>query len=316
MLPSNKPKIARQRGKLASNLYQPSVYRYTCRGAFFASSLAAADNEQRRGTCRGLRSRIQLLSDLEMNTRQGALKDFTYMTDYELDDSDASDLNQQTKSILVSPALIYKSNKQEEDGELPLPEEEIIKRQEWSCYGSTEVEYLVLKDKTGTEEIVGLAPQNSGLSVRHIRADEGSITSYAVGFLNVVVDSGPVVEDETNKTPEEVPERPSQDTMEASRDAIERMFTWSGKFATHINHNAHWLVGTLQDDFVGRTYQAGEKIFAQLPKTVDRTSKFISVGNVVRNGRHCCGLFVSDIHLTSRRVLDQSTENVLWPIRR
>jgi hypothetical protein len=35
-----------------------------------------------------------------------------------------------------------------------LPEEELIRRQEWSCYGWTEVDYLMLKNvQTGEEHV-------------------------------------------------------------------------------------------------------------------------------------------------------------------
>lgn len=233
-------------GATPTPIYHPSIYTYTCRGAYFVAS----NVPHSEGTCRGIRTRLELLSDMDANTREGAIKDFTYMTEYELDEDDAANsLNQKTKSILISPALIYKEDATERGGKagtsLPhqtdrtsssrrpvletpasatarsshsssLPEEELIKHQQWSCYGSTEVELLVLKNElSGREHIAAVAPRNVGISIRKIHADEGSITSIGVGWLNIVVDAGPAfVEDDMDDNEQEY------DDYDDERDAV------------------------------------------------------------------------------------------------
>jgi len=318
-------------------VYQPSIYSYNCRGAFFLSS----EERGSEGRCRGLKSRLQLLADLDPSTREDAIKSFTYMTDYELDEDDSdpasSSLNQKTKSILVSPALIYKEDgtaaatssagasagkdagSRNSDAKSPipttpsstLPEEELIKRQTWNCYGSTEAEYLVLKNRdTGHEHIAAVAPRNFGVSVRKIEANEGSsITSIGVGWLNIVVDAGPTFVEESEvdgakaaddqqriqsqqqsrqqpqqeqeqqhdrpMMPEEVPPRPDSTTLRRAKDSVGKFVDFSGKVAVQMQSNVNWLYHNLQDDFPSRTYAAGQRISNQIPKTVDRTASFM-----------------------------------------
>jgi hypothetical protein len=304
------------------------------------------------GKCRGLQSRLELLADMDDSTRDVAIKSFTYMTDYELDDDDGVDpagpgggseasapggngLNQKTKSILISPALIYKekieptnSNSQQTPVppkkaaiELPssttgLPEEDLIRRQKWSCYGSTEVELLVLKNlSTGNEHIAAVAPRNVGVSVRKIDADDGSITSIGIGWLNIVVDAGPsfldddeddedvegVPNDERDRqsnplnsrsplpqqkdsdqlapssspSPEEVPPRPSQDSIVRTRAQLKKFYEFVGKVGDQMASNVNFLKDTMQDDFVKRSIAAGHKIVDNVPRTVDRTATFV-----------------------------------------
>lgn len=274
-----------RRGSSSATLYQPSIYSYKCRGAFFLSS----EDHGSEGTCRGLKSRLKLLSDIDPDTREGAIKNFTYMTDYELEEADANSLNQKTKSILVSPALIYK-DKSGKASQSQLPEEEIIKRQRWSCYGSTEVEYLVLKDlESEKEHIAAVAPRNVGVSVRKIEADEGSITSIGVGWLNIVVDAGPsftAEEEEQEARPpavEEVPPRPSPVTIANAKSSISNFVDFSIKVGEQMKANVSWLGENVQDDFPSRTYEAGKKIYANVPRTFERTVGFM--GKLIQRWR-------------------------------
>jgi hypothetical protein len=264
-------------------VFHPSVYRYTCTGALFLSSEATGSE----GTCRGLKSRLELLSDLQISTRDGAIRDFTEMNEYVLDGDSADSLDQKTKSILVSPALIYKDDTVEGKKEL-LPEEELIKRQEWSCYGKTEVEYLVLKDpKSGNERISALTPRNNGLSIRRIEADSGSITNIMVGWLSIVLDtsffqeSTPEINNNKNKSMderspvEEMKPTPAPDTLDTAKWAVGKMYTVSLKMVEHMQGNAAWLSEQVQDDFPQRTGIAGQKIIGNLGNTVDKTFKYM-----------------------------------------
>jgi hypothetical protein len=292
-----------------TNVYHPSIYSFKCRGVYRLSS----EDLIREGVCNGLRTRLELLADIEPGTRESAIKNFTYMTDYDMDESDASSLNQKTKSILVSPAIIYKEQGTEAAKQsTPLLEEELIKRQKWSCYGSTEVDMLILKnEKDGTEHIAAVAPRNVGLSIRKIETDDGNISSIGIGWVNIVVDTGPLMEDpdeqhgrnsaaptaspeslknaqqkgstkgdDTNDnllspaTPE-VPPKPSPASIQGAKSHLLNVYEFSLKVGEQMKHNVTWLSGTLQDDFPARCWSAGNKIVAEMPRTATRTASYI-----------------------------------------
>jgi len=275
-------------------------------------------------------------------TRAEALKRFSSMTadfdGYEPEDFGAdmggvggSDLHQQAKTVLISPALIYKDksasikstpptadeNNKKQQPVNPivakdhdtLPEEELIKRQEWSCYGSTDVEYLVLQNvSTGEKKIAAVAPRNTGFSRRTIESDDSirSITRIGLGFLDIIHDNNSIVTPTAPEQEHHHPSSPSLDKGEAEDGArtptpeqgprppivlLEnalatakatawRTYEFSGLVGQHMQMNAQWLSENVRDEFPSRTYHAGEKIVAQLPKTVDQTfgtmSKIIS----------------------------------------
>lgn len=284
-----------------TKLYSPSIYSYTCRGKFYASSEAKDGNE---GICKGFKSKLEILHDAnQVNlSRAEALKRFTTMAaDVDLDeyqgDSSSSELHQQAKSVLLSPALIYKDDTESEKGKIQpvddqkilnpittkdqLPEEELILRQEWSCYGSTEVEYLVLQDvTTGEKKITAVAPRNTGISFREIETEDSlrKLTRVGLGWLDIIHDNNSMIvdaseneQDAQRRWPEEVPPRPSIDAIEVAKQSLTRTYDFSKLIAEHMKFNLQWLGSNLQDDFPARTYAAGQNIVAQLPKALDLT---------------------------------------------
>ena len=294
-------------------LYEPSIYTYTCRGVYYASS----ENTPHEGICRGFHSRLELLSDLERNSRKGALEDFTYWAaggDMEGAMSDLDEggepLDEKTKSVLVSPALIYKdlpgNKKKDADAVIEkdelLPEEELITRQNWTCYGSTQVDYLLLRDpKSGQEKIAAVAPRNNGLTIRKIEAEPGnSVTCIGLGWLSIVMDSvslsdtpqQPNKENNTDEataaTPEEVPPKPNMDTLATAKASANRTIQFASKVGEHMKSNVSWLWGTLQDDFPARTWSSGQRILHHIPVTVDRTAGFMKkmVGRMIFDDDH------------------------------
>jgi hypothetical protein len=169
-----------------------------------------------------------------------------------------------------------------------LPDEDLIIREEWTCYGSTDIEYLVLSDvDTKASKIVAVAPRTTGVSFRTIQTDDSirKITRVGLGILDIVHDNNSILveEDEEDEqddkavhphaggTMEEVPPRPQLDTLYSAQQSLKRTYEFSKKTAEHAKFNIEWLVSNLRDDFPARTYTAGQKIVAQLPKTVDLT---------------------------------------------
>lgn len=267
--------------------------------------------EGSEGICKGLKSKLEILYDANKETisRTEALKRFTTMTaDVDVDDYEEaqSELHQQAKSVLLSPALIYKDSEKKKDlgnedktvvnpiiAKDQLPEEELIKRQEWSCFGSTEVEYLVLQNvTTGEKNIAAVAPRNTGISFREIETEDSlrSITRVGMGFIDIIHDNNSTIvntsdnkeQDTQQSTPnvvEEVPLRPPTELIETAKQSLTRTYDFSCKVAEHMKWNLQWLGSNLQDDFPARTYTAGQNIVAQLPKAVDQT--FGTMGKIL-----------------------------------
>lgn len=320
--PQKKPTLPSQQ------LYEPSIYTYTCRGSYFVSTTQSNDESQREGSCRGFRSRLELLSDLNVNTRKGALEEFTLWAaggdpsdaDAFAETQDGAELDPQAKSVILSPALIFpdnmskividaaknssakKDNKKGKkhdavieptDGQNQtpsidtascLPEEELIKRQDWSCFGSTQVDYLLLKNpQTGEESIAAVAPRNNGLSVREIHADYGiSISCYGIGFLSFIIDwrnegEGERADDRpVTNLPEKVPPKPSTDAIASAKESAIHAVNFTSKVGQHMVANVNWVVQACGDDFPARTLATGKSILYEMPATIERTGKFMS----------------------------------------
>ena len=136
-------------------LYNPSVFRYKCIGYLHLNS----DQKGSPGTCHGLQGRVERVANMVPDTRDAAIQKFldaasdlgTYV------DSDDSNADQKVKEIYTSRTMIYKDenrwqtsdptkkeNKIQPVKSSPFPEEDLIDKTEWNCYGSTQVHYLVL----------------------------------------------------------------------------------------------------------------------------------------------------------------------------
>jgi hypothetical protein len=299
-----------QTGLRQNKLYNPTIYSYMCHGKFYASSETTKGSE---GLCHGLKSTLEMLHEDHqpsmMTSRAQALKFFTRnAADAEHDlfqETEASslssnsELNQRAKVVFLSPALIYKETESEMNHQLQpvgiednktvnhitnsdsFPEEELIIRQDWTCYGSTEVEVLVLQDvTTGEKKITAVAPRNTGLSFREIETQDSlrMLTRIGLGWLDIIHDNNATIMDESTASaeddkrwPEEVPPKPSIDTIAVAQQFAIRTFDFSKLVAEHMKFNLQWLGSNLQDDFPARTYAAGQNIVAQLPKAVDLT---------------------------------------------
>ena len=238
------------------------------------------------------------------------------------DDGYGGGLHEQTQAVLISPALIFKDKSltsAEDDGadnkkqakQPPLvvnpilnqhnilPEEELILRQEWHCYGSTEVEYLVLQDEqTGERKIVAVAPHNTGISRRTIESDDSirAITRVGLGWLDIIHDNHTIITPSSSSSSSAKTTTDTGDDTTAAavdpntawipglynsnpgevlataKEAWQRTYTFSSAVAEHMKWNGAWLSDNLRDEFPQRTYQAGQKIVTQLPITIDLTA--------------------------------------------
>ena len=245
------------------------------------------------GVCKGIRSKLEVIeTNHNRMTRVEALERFsTVITDFDgspYDDQDG-EFHQHAESTFVSPVLIFQNTNNNNSGDKKqqlLPKEELLPQEQttptsetWSCYGATEVEYLVLQDpKTGTKTITAVAPKNTGFSVRGIRSSDSqrTISRLGLGFLDVIHDmssnvSGDGTESDSIPTPEEVAPRPSVDSLELAKESLLSAIYFSGKVAQHMEMNLAWLGNNLMDDFPSRTLHAGRQILHNLPGTCQST---------------------------------------------
>jgi hypothetical protein len=289
--------------------YTPSIYRYKCYGVFAASN----DRKVPHHTCWGIASRLQHLSDWETHTRNGAVQEFTSTGDrteytvFEMDDDDDANLppaasssspttksttSSTTKSIVLSPAVIYKDTSPH--AEPPLPEEARIQRQIWKCYGSTEVEYLLLTPVQPTSITTTTTPQQqqqqqqhhiaaiaptctTGVSYRDLWTDDNDsaiVVSVSIGPLTIVgggVLKNPKNEplqdshlhpkhasppDRTTTTTDAVPSKNAwSDTVRLYRKVKRRMYRTTRRMVRKVSH----------PDFVPHVVTTGHKTLHHMP---------------------------------------------------
>jgi hypothetical protein len=272
----------------APKLYRPSVYSYICHGYYFAAS-DQAESSAGPGACRGITSQLEILENQGLMTRAEALKRFSTMSeDVTPEDEEGGDLQQQ--AIYMSPVLVFQNksltdaSKQER-----LPTEELIKRETYEGYGSTEVEYLMLEDTTEPKQkhFVAVGPRNTGVSFRQIDTEDSvrQITRIGLGFIQIIFDSNTTIDDASSQVPSATaahhPEqRPPTMTLDHNKERLLQFWGFCTKVAEHTQMNAEWLADNLQDDFPRRTYQAGTRIIAELPRICQKTAA--NMGKIIR----------------------------------
>jgi hypothetical protein len=312
--------------KASPKLYRPAVYSYMCHGYYFAAS----DQESAAGpgACRGITGKLAVMENQGLMTRTEALKRFATMSADDIGtDGDEGEMQQQ--AIYMSPVLVFQNhnnnqhqgavkknddvndnNNEEDEGSLiskfnvddRLPTEELIKRDTYECYGSTEVEYLLLEDadETKATHFAAVGPRTTGVSFRQVDTEDSvrQITRIGLGWLQIILDSNTTTtmedddtepqqgvskvqgDEETNAV---VPDRLSALQLLFDKPNQERLlyfFNFCEKVGQHTEMNATWLVENLRDDFPRRTYQAGTRIVAELPRICHMTAT--NMGKIIR----------------------------------
>jgi len=281
-----------------SPLYRPSIYSYVCRGSYNVTSAV-----QNAGTCTGLRSRLELLSDMEVSTRDQAVQDFTTWASGgdPMDHPGALELDEHhtqgevgVRPITVPPVLVHKhspeaipsSKVSDSDSQSRELAGDIFLDQEWSCLGSTQVDYLTLTNvTTGEDQVVAVAPRNNGLLLRSIRTTpENSLTCVRLGWLSIMLDSvvveeheGDVKENGDNRTGnviEEIPSAPSADAFTTAKETVIKATDFSRSVGDNIAMNTEWLYNNLCDDFPARMWVAGNRLMNEVPGTMTKTASF------------------------------------------
>jgi hypothetical protein len=266
-------------------LYLPAVYRYTCRGIFTATS----EERGSAGHCQGIRSSIEHVIDMDIMTRDEALKSFINADSSIVQGED--DVGLAIEDGRAHSALIYplaknnsknKKNPSSSQGNIVKDDELIdeedrivvepvggasdliqvdnkIEHDSWSAFGSTEVECLQLTDvKNGSTEIVALAPYNAALvSTRKIVMDDRSINSMEIGLgpykMQFVVESihvGEVDNHESNHDREQ--EKHSESSVAAATPQQQQLI----ESVRHYLDQGH--------EFNGRMYDFSLKMVDQM----------------------------------------------------
>lgn len=199
--------------------------------------------------------------------------------------------------------IVEKNKKNSKQSTSSPPEQ----KEEWTCYGSTEVDLLVLRPHdSNNETIVGVAPYSSpGVTIRDITSPtlgQERTTTIRLSILEILyqntVSPEDMMDDLNHGQNTKDPLSSSSDQSSSSDDkkpgrlplAPSKVYASSRKIVHHMKLNAELLYSSFQDDFPGRTWQASQRIGNEVEKTVSRT--YDTVKRVVTwafNGPHGSG---------------------------
>lgn len=308
-MPSPDRPVRSKLPKKNTRMYLPAVYRYSCLGGFSASSLQHGST----GNCRGVRSNMEHLLDMNPSTRTEAITNFTG-EGVDVDGDVGLIEDERPNPALVYPREEEVGKKQEVQKESVLDDGNRILRESWSAFGSTEVECLQLTDlKTGRTEIAAVSPYNAAIvSSRKIEMKDRTVSSTEFGIgpykMQFLIESGVAPEDlddspalqRQNKDKSVEEEKKKKSTLEDEDEMTDpstsivpttfenakefyassgvffgKMYTFSLKMVDKMQSNATWLYGNLQDDFPARTVASGRRIIDQMPKTAALFTKVV-----------------------------------------
>lgn len=305
--------------------YHPSVFRYVCRGRLTLDSLR---RPYEAGVCRGFQTKLQHVDNWRMSTEDEAIHTFQAMA--ALNDADHHH-SPPTPGIPGSPAqnmgstqggdasahavqtiymgnvLVYPSkgtSATPTKEETPKPSrkgsstkqsnEDIQSPEEWSCYGTTEVDLLVLRPEDSKEErIAAVAPYCApGVTIRDVSVDDvqddffgkDRTSTIRLGFLEILYQSS--IENNPSQLSSSGGDKGSAasnkhlgknaTTEETARPSFWTRFSNSStSIWKQMQVNAKLIADTTQDDFYNRTKKASERIAQEMPRTLDRTTNLM-----------------------------------------
>jgi len=277
------------------NLYYPSIFRYKCRGAFHVSS----DDTGSAGVCQGIQSRLEHVRDLQRSTRDEAASAFLSAANYPTDLPDEGDTPhaEALRSLLQTQALIYNENNEDSTTKKGNDLDPDNPWNDWSCYGSTEVHLLVLRDISDNKEtIAGVAPECAlGLSIRDVGTPTsgGVVGTIRMGPIEVNLvgdyydEQNPSTADgrqqhnkknnRSNSSTSQItsPSQPTMDKPVSNAVFYEKFMKASRKLSYSMQHNALFLKNELSDEFPSRMVDGAKRVVGQFEKTTERTLKLM-----------------------------------------
>jgi transposase len=213
-----------------------------------------------------------------------------------IDEDDSHDKNKKGKKIVI---------KKRSNNTNTIPPE----LEEWRCYGTTEVDLLVLRPATSDntkenesedETIAAVAPYTApGMQVRDITSStlgKERTRTIRLGILEIVYSTamdateqeepeissqhrrhGQTQHEKNGSDQKKVRGRKSRLEEEENEDTSPtlstpaRVYHSAQNIAKHMEINAKLLYESAQDQFPERTYEAGKRIYEELPLTLNRT---------------------------------------------
>mmetsp|Transcript_11993 Transcript_11993/g.30416 ORF Transcript_11993/g.30416 Transcript_11993/m.30416 type:complete len:379 (+) Transcript_11993:158-1294(+) len=318
----------------ATTLYHPSIFRYTCTGKLSLDSRNGGQNKASAGVCYGIQSTLEHIDHWRLSTREEAIKQFEYKSSLGIgsgeddyynsagndpsDDFGASSAHAE-QAVYLSNVLLYpppatEGEDHDDDADQPRKrnrmKETMVSRkntdgsttitpqqENWSCYGSTEVDLLVLRPQNAKDEsIVGVASYCApGVTVRDLAISPTNIgigsetggrertTTVRLGILEIVYAT--VLEGydgEGSANGEQGNAKGSggssgKNTIEGEStkgwiSAPTQVISSGKKILNHMSINGRILYESAQENYPTRTYEASQRIANEFRKTLDRTT--------------------------------------------
>lgn len=314
-------------------LYHPSIFRYTCTGKLSLDSRNGGQSKSSAGVCHGIQSNLEHIDHWRLSTREEAIKQFEYKSslgitgreeDYynsaggQHSDGTGASSTHAEQAIYLSNVLLYlpppsegqdRSSDAVKDENKSRFKETMVKRkntdgsttmtpqhENWSCYGSSEVDLLVLRPQNARDESIaavasycapGVTVRDSAISPTNIGvgSDIGGrerTTTVRLGILEIVYAT--VVEgydleksgDEDRKKGQEIGKNQSKvDVTNGWISAPTQVLRSGKKILNHMSINGQLLYQSAQDRYPTRTYEASKRITNELPRTWLRTTELI-----------------------------------------
>lgn len=320
---------------VATTLYHPSIFRYTCTGKLSLDSRNGGQNKKSAGECVGIQSNLEHIDHWRLSTREEAIKQFEYKSSVGISsgeddyysstggqhsgDSGASSAHAE-QAVYLSNVLLYPPlptedrdhNDNANEGKDKIKETMVSRKntdgsttitpqqENWSCYGSTEVDLLVLRPQNAKDEsIAGVASYCApGVTVRDLAISPTNIgvgsetggrertTTVRMGILEIVyatVLEGYNGEENSNKDQGKTntfddskgDNKSEQQTTKGWISAPTQVVSSGKKILNHMSINGQLLYQSTQENYPKRTYEASQRITNEFRKTLDRTTNLM-----------------------------------------
>lgn len=266
-------------------LYHPSIFRYTCRGRLSLDSRVPT-----AGTCKGIQSQLEHVDHWRLTTRDEAIRVFQQKSEEHEAPARSNAIQQQDNStaaahslevVNISNVLVYPSTGKNETKATP----EDGRKEDWKCYGATEVDLLVLRPENSKQEkIAAVAPYCApGSTVRDVASPafgRDRTTTIRLGVIEIVYQTS--VAEEEEEEDRQIVDESSRRTAAPSTKAKQevspfstRMWNSSSNVLKQMRLNAQLVYQATQESFPQRTYKASERIILEFSKTWEQTTSLM-----------------------------------------
>jgi hypothetical protein len=274
-MPQSKPGAKENKSPL---LYHPSIFRYTCKGR-----LNLVSREPTTGVCKGIQSQLEHVDHWRLTTRDEAVKVFQQKSEaptggvQHQGDTSAPTAAHSLEVANISNVLVYPQEKNASEEEM---KKEEMKKEDWSCYGSTEIDLLVLRPQNSKQEtIAAVSPYCSpGMTIRDISdpaLGRDRTSTIRLGVVEIVYQSSIVDEEDESHSREASKMTSSQSREKKKQDTLPlstRLLSSSSNILKSMKINAQLVYQASQENFPQRSYSSGMRIVKEFESTWTRTT--------------------------------------------